>query len=189
MTRRRAALPALLALAVLSACTASAEPADSTSETPSPFAACDALAASPAQISDELPDLSLPCFTGGRAISVRGLPRPAVINVWASWCAPCREELPVMQGLADRTEGKITVIGVATRDPREASASFAADKGVTMPMLYDWDQAFATGIKQAALPATVFVDADGRTYVHREALTVDELIRQVEEHTGVTVTR
>ncbi|WP_232050430.1 TlpA disulfide reductase family protein [Actinoplanes sp. OR16] len=137
----------------------------------------------------DLPDLSLPCFNGGEAVDVRDLPRPAVINVWASWCAPCRDELPVMQGLADRTEGKLTVLGVASRDRREASASFAADHEVSMPTLYDPDQAFATGIKAAALPATVFVSPEGEVYIHRDALDVDELIKQVKEHTGVTVTR
>ena len=86
-----------------------------------------------------------------------------------------------MQGLADRTQGELTVLGVATRDPREATASFAADHDVTMPTLYDPDQKFAIAIKQAALPATVFVDADGEVYVHREPFDVDSLIEAVRE--------
>jgi cytochrome c biogenesis protein CcmG/thiol:disulfide interchange protein DsbE len=183
----RRALPAVAALTLLSACTAAVDTPDP--ETPSPFAACDSLVSSSESKLDALPDLSIPCFTGDRAISVRDLPRPAVINLWASWCAPCRDELPVMQGLADRTEGQLTVLTVDTGDRREAGASFAADNGVTMPTLYDWDRAFATGIKAAALPATVFVSPEGEVYVHRDALDVDGLIANVKEHTGVTVTR
>ncbi|MEU4691766.1 TlpA disulfide reductase family protein [Actinoplanes sp. NPDC023714] len=182
---RRALAALTLLSALLSGCTASAR--SETPDTPSPFAACDALISTAS--TDELPELSLPCFTGGRQISLRDLPRPAVINVWASWCGPCRDELPVMQGLADRTEGELTVLTVDTGDRREAGASFAADNGVTMPTLYDFDRGFAAAIKAPALPATVFVDPDGAVHVHRDALDVDELIKQVREHTGVTVTR
>ncbi|MEU8237332.1 TlpA disulfide reductase family protein [Actinoplanes missouriensis] len=189
MIRFRAVAPLVMALAVVAGCTAAAESSSSEPETPPPFAVCTDLTPASPTTSPDLPDLSLPCFTGGEAVAIRNLPRPAVINVWASWCAPCREELPVMQGLADRARGELAVIGIATFDRREASASFAADKGVSMPTLYDPDQQFATAIKQTALPATVFVDAQGTTYVHREPMDVDELIKQVKEHTGVTVTR
>ncbi|MBB2945679.1 thiol-disulfide isomerase/thioredoxin [Actinoplanes lutulentus] len=184
MIRFARALPAVVALGLLSACTAAVETSEP--ETPSPFAACDFAVSSG---ETELPDLSLPCFTGGQEVAVSGLRGPAVINVWASWCGPCREELPIMQGLADRTEGELTVLGVASRDPREASASFATDKDVSLPTLYDPDQKFAIAVKAAALPATVFVDAGGAIYVHRDTLDVDELIKLVGEHTGVTVTR
>ena len=76
-----------------------------------------------------LPDLRLPCFTGGEPVGLDAVRGPAVINLWASWCGPCRKELPAFQRLAGRTGGQLHVVGVDTRDDREAAQSLAADLG------------------------------------------------------------
>jgi thiol-disulfide isomerase/thioredoxin len=114
---------------------------------------------------------------------------PAVINFWASWCGPCRTELPVIQALATRAAGKLTVLGIDTGDRREAGASFAAAKQVTMPNLFDADQSLFNALAGQALPMTVFVDPSGRRTVYRLPLTEKTLPEQVRAHTGVTVPR
>jgi cytochrome c biogenesis protein CcmG/thiol:disulfide interchange protein DsbE len=136
-----------------------------------------------------LPALTLPCFTGGQEVALGALPGPAVINMWASWCGPCRDELPVMQGLADRTAGRLHVLGVDVGDSREAAASFGAGRSVTMPTLYDRDRRLLAALGRANLPVTVFVDAGGRTFVHPLPVDRPELIELVRAHTGVTVAR
>lgn len=183
MSRLLAVLAVVLALA---GCTAAVEPDEP--EKPSPFAGCQGLTGS-APIAISLPDVALPCFTGGGEVRVRDLRGPAVINIWASWCGPCREELPVIQGLADRAEGRFTVIGVDSGDSRSAAADFATDRAVSFPTLFDREKRFADSLGVFALPATVFIDAGGEKYVHRAAMDVDELIEQMKKHTGVTVTR
>jgi thiol-disulfide isomerase/thioredoxin len=171
---------ALLLVAAAAGCTAEAkEPS-----TPSPFAACATTAAATA---NDLPDLKLPCFTGGTPVSLRGIRGPAVINIWASWCDPCRHELPVMQILADRAGDRLAVLGVDTGDGREAGASFAADKRVTMPTLFDQDRKLITALARTALPITIFLDAAGRSYVNLLPLDAAKLTALVREHTGVTV--
>jgi cytochrome c biogenesis protein CcmG/thiol:disulfide interchange protein DsbE len=193
---------ALLSIAVVSAssaCSASTGSADD--DTPAPFAGCGVLTAAPpsaapasaapasvASPATTLPDLRLPCFSGGEQIALRELRGPAVINMWASWCGPCRDELPVMQRLADRADGRLTVLGVDTGDSREAGASFAAAAGVTMPTLYDADKKLLNAVARISLPVTVFVDSAGRSYVHPLPLDAQSLATQVRTHTGVTVT-
>jgi cytochrome c biogenesis protein CcmG/thiol:disulfide interchange protein DsbE len=131
----------------------------------------------------------LPCFTGGSAVQLTALRGPAVINLWASWCGPCREELPLMQELADATAGSLRVIGVDSRDTRDAAASFAADHGVSFPTLFDRDEKLLIALGKAALPITVFVDADGRRHVYSgKPLDKPTLGGLVRTHTGVTVT-
>jgi cytochrome c biogenesis protein CcmG/thiol:disulfide interchange protein DsbE len=136
---------------LLAACTATEVPPPSAAEdAASPFADCASLSAPPAASSAaapsaavsapdrvaaavaDLPDFSLPCFTGGSPVRLAALRGPAVINLWGSWCEPCRAELPVMQELADATAGRLQVVGVDTRDSRDAGASFAAEKGVSL---------------------------------------------------------
>ena len=135
-----------------------------------------------------LPDLALPCFTGGRPVRLAELRGPAVINMWASWCEPCRDELPVMQRLADRAGTRLHVLGVDTGDGRDAAASFGAARQIDMPTLYDRERKLLTSIGRINLPVTIFVDPAGRDYVH--ALPLDdatELSALVRKHTGVAV--
>jgi thiol-disulfide isomerase/thioredoxin len=134
-----------------------------------------------------LPDLNIPCFTGGRQISVHQIKGPAVINLWASWCGPCRLELPIMQQLADRSAGRLHVIGVDTGDGRDAGASFAAAKGVHMPALFDEDSKLQKAIASINLPVTIFVDGNGHASVYRLPLDQKTLPQQVRERTGVAV--
>lgn len=136
----------------------------------------------------DIPDLTLPCFTGEAPVRTADLRGPAVINLWGSWCGPCREELPLMQELADATAGRLRVLGVDTRDDRDAGASFAADHGVSMPTLYDREQKLLSALGRINLPVTVFLDASGKSFVYTgAALDKPALGALVRTHTGVTV--
>jgi len=183
--RRWVAGPAALLLALASgACSGKSD-----DDTPSPFADCTALAAPAGAGPTQLPDVQLPCFTGGKKVALTAIKAPAVINFWASWCGPCRDELPVIQALATGETGKLTVLGVDTGDGREAGASFAAAKQVTMPTLVDADKSLFYALSGQALPMTVFIDKTGRRTIYRLPLTAETLPEQVRAHTGVTVTR
>ncbi|MDT5040830.1 MAG: cytochrome c biosis protein CcmG, thiol:disulfide interchange protein DsbE [Actinoplanes sp.] len=164
--------------------------------TRSPFAGCAALGSAPpsaaatgaATTASTLPDLELPCFTGGAAMRLNQLHGPAVVNLWASWCGPCRTELPAMQQLADHAAGRLTVLGVNTGDDREAAASFGADHRVTLPTLYDQDKQLVGKLGYASLPVTIFVNEAGRWHVDPLPLDEGTLDSAVQTWTGVTVT-
>jgi thiol-disulfide isomerase/thioredoxin len=136
-----------------------------------------------------LPEVGLPCFDRGRIVYVGQLRGPAVVNLWASWCAPCRTELPAFQQYARRAAGLVTVVGVNTLDTRDAAASVVEDMGLTFPMLVDNRGTLLTALGKTALPVTVFVDRAGRVaYVYQDrALDDDSLDRLVEQHLGVAV--
>lgn len=169
-------------------------------ERPAPFADCAALTAPPAGApSDEpagrpdgstkpLPDVALPCFTGGAEVSLGAVRGPAVINLWASWCPPCRKELPAFQRLADRTGGKLHVIGVDSRDPdRDDARDLADELGLTFPNLFDPGEKLRTGLAAPGLPTTVFVDGQGRVRHLDVSGALDDatLATLVERHLGV----
>jgi cytochrome c biogenesis protein CcmG/thiol:disulfide interchange protein DsbE len=182
-------VPSLLLL--LAGCTASASTVTPAPET-SPFADCAALTVAPSgspatPTGAGLPDVTLPCFTGGSPVRLADVRGPAVVNLWGVWCLPCREELPAMQRLADRTAGRLHVIGVDTLDDRLAAASFAVDKGITIPTLYDRDQQLKSALGKTGMPITVFVDAAGTTHVYNgTGMTDTVLAEMVAEHTGIT---
>ncbi|WP_433314878.1 TlpA family protein disulfide reductase [Micromonospora chersina] len=198
MTGRLAYLLVPLLLTV-AGCTGSTEepagPAAATrAERPSPFADCAPLTAAPATgpapsgtSGDPLPDLALSCFTGGAPVNVRDIKGPAVINVWASWCPPCRKELPAFQRLSERAGGRFQVIGVNSRDSRGGAQSIGEDFGVRFPMLVDQGDAFERALGRNAFPLTVLVDADGRIRHTDSTGALDDarLAELVRTHLGV----
>ncbi|HEX5496144.1 MAG TPA: TlpA disulfide reductase family protein [Mycobacteriales bacterium] len=111
-----------------------------------------------------LPAGAFPCLAGGPDVPLRQLTGvPTVINLWATWCLPCRTELPAFQRAFARADpDRLRVMGVATEDPGLArELSFAADTGLHMPNLVDDKGKIATEIGIRGLPATLFVAADG----------------------------
>jgi cytochrome c biogenesis protein CcmG/thiol:disulfide interchange protein DsbE len=184
----RRAYAALFALLVLAGCTAPGqeaitEPADD------PFAGCAAIVSD--QATSGLPDLTLPCFHGGMSVRLSQLTGPLVVNLWASWCPPCRQELPAFQKLAQRTSGKLTVLGVVTQDERDSAVSTAEDLGLTFPAVVDDDAKLGAALVKlraatSALPVTLFVK-DGRlVYAYQgKALDQASLDKLVDRYLGV----
>jgi cytochrome c biogenesis protein CcmG, thiol:disulfide interchange protein DsbE len=111
-----------------------------------------------------------------------------VVNFWASWCVPCREEMPALeeasQGYAEAGQ-PVTVIGVDASDARSEAARFLAEVGVTYPTVYD-QQGLRGGVAASwtvtGLPQTWFVARDGsRAGRIAGRLTVDDLRSRVDE--------
>jgi len=87
---------------------------------------------------------------------------PVVVNFWASWCVPCRKEMPALQAAAERLEGRVVFVGVNHQDGRTPAAEFEQEVGVTYPSGSDPDGAVARDFGVVGLPTTVLVDARGR---------------------------
>jgi len=149
----------------------------------SPFATCPAPAAVPAGTPTgsgrSLPSVVLPCFTGGTGVDLATLGRPAVVNFWASTCAPCRKEMPQLQRFAESTAGPVVVIGVDTADERSAAAAAGSDFGVTYPVLFDPQSRLLKAWGRNALPVTLFVDAHG--VVRHEDLTGAQTVSTLDD--------
>ena len=89
---------------------------------------------------------------------------PVVINKWASWCGPCRAELPILQELATSRGKEVAFVGVNAKDKRPAAERFAARFPVPYPSYEDPDEKIARALKAPAnFPVTLFVDPSGKT--------------------------
>jgi len=102
-----------------------------------------------------LPDLQ------GRPRSVVGAPL-TVVNIWARWCAPCRRELPALQGLAARLAGRsVEVLTIALDDDAFALREYVRDIGFALPVLLGDTPQMPKSLRPAMLPQTVVLDPAG----------------------------
>ena len=89
--------------------------------------------------------------------------KPLIINVWASWCGPCRAEMGSLERLAQLYNGKeFNVIGVSTDDNSHAAAAFIKQSGVTFDNFLDRKLLLENMLGANTIPLTILVDADGR---------------------------
>jgi len=161
---RSRALPAIaagLALLALTACSSSE------SEVGSGFVAGDGSLV----VIDESQRQSAPDITGttldGQPFSLAELRgKPTILNVWASWCAPCRAEAPILEKVWQAKQRDVHFIGLDTRDSDTAALSCIRKFGITYPNVIDRDGAlqlrFSDTLPPQAIPSTIVIDAQGR---------------------------
>ncbi|WP_164519703.1 TlpA family protein disulfide reductase [Nocardioides ferulae] len=143
-------------------------------------------------VEQGLPEVTLACFGGGPDVDLAALRGPLVLNFWAAWCGPCREEMPVIQAFHERFGDRVTVMGVDYNDPQpERAMQLVGETGVTYPLLADPQERVGGSGSFAfrGLPLTAFVDADGQVagIDAGEIESVDELVDLVERHLGVAL--
>lgn len=112
-----------------------------------------------------------PVAPGAEALVLDEVSGPAIVNVWATWCAPCRAELPALQAVSDSDPAVARVIGVNVGDEPAAVEAFLAELGVSFEQYLDPDGELMNSLGIVGLPASVILDADGTVVeVHQGAL-------------------
>lgn len=133
-----------------------------------------------------MPDITLAGFAGQPERNLAEIDTPTVISLWASWCNPCREEMPLLEEFHQKYEGRVDVLGIDFQESRTKEAEkLVASTGVTYPLLSDFDGDL-DGLKPyprvQGLPMLAFVDGDGQL-VGVEYVLFDELA-ELEEIVG-----
>jgi cytochrome c biogenesis protein CcmG/thiol:disulfide interchange protein DsbE len=97
--------------------------------------------------------------------------RPVLVNFWATWCAPCKHEIPIFVELVEKyKDQKFTILGISTDDPPEDLRPFAAEYKINYPILVGLGQdalidAYSAGF---VLPTSWFIRPDGSVYLKHE---------------------
>ena len=123
----------------------------------------------------------LACLGLGPDVDLTALPGVVVVPLWASWCEPCRAELPILQ---DYAENEDLVVGVAAADNSGAAADLVSELQLTFPSLQDPDSTTRATLGWSALPAT-FVLQDGEVVgrISGEITSVAQIRQAVVEAT------
>jgi cytochrome c biogenesis protein CcmG, thiol:disulfide interchange protein DsbE len=200
-TRVARAAIGLAAVALLSACANSSavvpQPSVATPKPTAPFTSAEVANCPTTSTALEiplntLPAVTLPCLGAGPAVHLADLRgEPTVVNVWASWCGPCRDELPILaQGFAD-SGGTVRFLGIDWQDTASAGRAMAQDFQIPYPSVRDSisPDPLRTDLHVTGAPVTFFLRSDG-TIAYRQiggVTSVEQLKSLIASKLGVNL--
>ena len=133
---------------------------------------------------------TMPALSGstlqGKSLDVSYPGHVTVVNVWGSWCTPCREEAPDLAEAYGKFESKgVEFVGINTRDDNAAALAYNAQFGIKYPSLQDPDETLVLALKQiipaTSVPSTVIVDSSGKVAVRvLGGITEPELVQEID---------
>ena len=132
--------------------------------------------------SSTLPDVDIVRLDGSETVSLADLDGPAVINLWATWCGPCRREIPAFEAVHQARADEVRFVGVNVGQDPELAAEYLAEVGATYDQFSDPEGYVVTELDTTAMPVTIVIDADG-TITRRELgpMDIDDLDDAIDE--------
>ncbi len=106
------------------------------------------------------PDFSLEALDGKKYTFSEFAGRPIIVNFWATWCDPCKAEMPLFEAV-HRQNSELVVLGVNYNEPVNIIRRFVEERELTFPILLDLDGKMAERFQVFGFPTTYFVDRDG----------------------------
>ncbi|MGK2933183.1 MAG: TlpA family protein disulfide reductase [Solirubrobacterales bacterium] len=116
---------------------------------------------------DPVPVATLPTLPPGDEASIEDFRGDWVLlNVWASWCVPCRDESPALERFERDNRGAITVLGVDTRDLSGDAMDFLEEYGITYAQVRDASGDYADDLRTTGVPESFLIDPEGKVAAH-----------------------
>ncbi|MDP4620860.1 MAG: TlpA family protein disulfide reductase [Thermoleophilia bacterium] len=121
------------------------------------------------------PEITLPVLVSGPGLPPAGQQaslsdlrgKVVLLNLWASWCGPCKEEAPVLEAVSDRYREKgVIVLGIDIQDLTEDALAFIEEYRLTYPSLRDGSDVSKTSLEATGVPETYLIDRTGRIALH-----------------------
>jgi len=120
------------------------------------------------EMNEKAKDFTLPSRSGENVRLAELQGEVVLVNFWASWCGPCRKELPKLEEMHQKYKDLgVTILGINIDETRELSQKLLKDVEVNFPVLYDHDSEVAEPYNIQAMPSTFIIDKSGNfRYLH-----------------------
>ena len=129
----------------------------------------------------------LKCLDGNSTVDIGQIKGPALVNVWGSWCGPCKDEMPIFVDFYGKYKEKVSLIGISVEEADVQNArDFVKLYGMSWPNLNDPDGS-TRGTLGMGVPITLFIDAQGKVAYRKIGVvtTIKELERDTQKYLGV----
>jgi thiol-disulfide isomerase/thioredoxin len=131
--------------------------------------------------------VNLDCLDEGSVIDLSSVKGPVLVNVWGSWCGPCRDEMPIFVDFYSKHSESVGLIGISVEEADIQNArDFVQAYGMTWPNLYDADGATRATLGMG-VPITLFIDENGEIVYRKIGVvtTIEELENETTKYLGV----
>ena len=131
--------------------------------------------------------VNLDCLDEGSVIDLSRVKGPVLVNVWGSWCGPCKDEMPIFVDFYSKHSESVGLIGISVEEADIQNArDFVQAYGMTWPNLYDADGATRATLGMG-VPITLFIDENGEIVYRKIGVvtTIDELENETRKYLGV----
>lgn len=171
--------PVALALVIVAAACGPGDAAGTTADSLEPLGSSTVAAVDDVE---RLPDVEIASLAGGETSNLADIDGPAVINLWATWCAPCRREIPDFEEVHRARGDAIRFVGVNVGEDADQAIAFLDELDVTYDQFLDPEGYVVTELEATAMPVTIVIDADGGiTTRHLGPLDRDGLNTAIDE--------
>jgi thiol-disulfide isomerase/thioredoxin len=129
----------------------------------------------------------LKCLDGKSTVDIGQIKGPVLVNVWGSWCGPCKEEMPIFVDFYSKYKEKVSLIGISVEESDVQNArDFVKLYGMSWSNLNDPDGS-TRGTLGMGVPITLFIDAQGKVAFRKIGVvtTIEELERDTKKYLGV----
>lgn len=135
-----------------------------------------------AEAGDRLPAVEIVALDGGGTTSLADIDGPAVVNLWATWCAPCRREIPDFEAVHQARSDEVRFVGINIGEDADDAQAFLDEVGATYDQYLDSEGFVVTELKTATMPVTLVLDADGAISTrHLGPMDQDDLDAAIDE--------
>jgi cytochrome c biogenesis protein CcmG/thiol:disulfide interchange protein DsbE len=111
--------------------------------------------------------LVFPCLDGKSSLYFSALRGPLIVNVWGSWCAPCKDEIPIIRSFYEKANSQLHILGIDVEEAKSSDGTaFIVENGMTWPNVTDPDGR-SRGFFGMGVPVTWFIDSKG-AIVHKK---------------------
>jgi thiol-disulfide isomerase/thioredoxin len=131
--------------------------------------------------------VALDCLDGGSVIDLSSVKGPVLVNVWGSWCGPCKDEMPIFVDFYSKHSQSVGLIGISVEEADIQDArDFVQAYGMSWPNLYDADGATRATLGMG-VPITLFIDEKGEIVYRKIGVvtTIEELENETTKYLGV----
>ena len=124
------------------------------------------------------PDFTMLDMEGNEVTLASFFGKPIVLNFWASWCGPCKMEMPEIQKFYEKYGQEIHFLLVSVDDSLDAAKTFISDSGYTFPVYFDTTSVGAYTYGASSIPLTFFIDAEGNLTAYYMGAMSESILQQ-----------